>query len=109
SLSRRIGNRMFDIAICDIKRVTMYMANEPAMTPMEAIDTKIHLVRGQRVMLDSDLAAVYGVATMRLNEQLKRNLHRFPDDFAFQLTNEEFAALMSQFVTSKKGRGGRRK
>ena len=86
----------------------MFMANEPAMTPIEGIDTKIHLIRGQRVMLDSDLATIYGVATMRLNEQLKRNLKRFPSDFAFQLTREEFAALISQTAISKKGRGGRR-
>ena len=87
----------------------MFMANEPAMTPMEGIDRKIHFIRGQRVMLDSDLAAIYDVPTMRLNEQLKRNLKRFPLDFAFQLTREEFAALISQIAISKKGRGGRRK
>jgi hypothetical protein len=73
------------------------------------VDTQIHLIRGQRVMLDSDLAAIYGVPTMRLNEQFKRNRQRFPADFAFQLTPEEFAALISQIAISKKGRGGRRK
>jgi hypothetical protein len=61
------------------------------------------------VMLDSDLAAIYGVSTRQLNQQLKRNRNRFPEDFAFQLGQEEFKALMSQFVTSNKGRGGRRK
>ena len=86
----------------------MFMANEPAMTPIEGIETKIHSIRAQRVMLDSDLAAIYGVSTMRLNEQLKRNLKRFPLDFAFQLTREEFAALTSQTAISKKARGGRR-
>ena len=60
-------------------------------------------------MLDSDLAEIYGVTTRRLNEQVRRNLDRFPSDFAFQLTAEEVAALMSQIATSKKGRGGRRK
>ena len=60
-------------------------------------------------MLDSDLAAIYGVTTTRLNEQFKRNRQRFPTDFAFQLTAEEFAALISQIAMSKKGRGGRRK
>ena len=87
----------------------MYMANEPQMTPVEGMDSQIHLIRGQRVMLDSDLAAIYGVPTMRLNEQFKRNRQRFPVDFAFQLTAEEYAALISQFAISKKGRGGRRK
>ena len=87
----------------------MFMANEPAMTPSEWIDTKIHLIRGQRVLLDSDLATIYGVSTMALNQALKRNLRRFPSDFAFRLTREEFTHLISQIVISKKGRGGRRK
>ncbi len=59
-------------------------------------------------MLDSDLAKIYGVSTMRLNEQFKRNINRFPADFAFQLTLEEFSDLISQIAISKKGRGGRR-
>lgn len=59
-------------------------------------------------MLDSDLAELYGVPTKRFNEQVKRNLARFPDDFMFQLTEEEHAALRSQFATSNIGRGGRR-
>ena len=75
-----------------------------------SIESAIYLLRGQRVMLDSDLAAIYGVTTPRLNEQLRRNARRFPDDFAFQLTREEFTRLISQFAISKrKGRGGRRK
>jgi hypothetical protein len=77
----------------------------------------IHLIRGQRVMLDSDLAMIYGVTTKRLNEQLKRNRPRFPADFAFQLTVQEFrnlksqiatSSLRSQFVTSS-SHGGKRK
>ena len=60
----------------------------------------IHLIRGHRVMLDSDLAMIYGVTTKRLNEQLKRNRARFPADFAFQLTVQEFRNLKSQFATS---------
>ena len=60
-------------------------------------------------MLDSDLAALYEVPTARLNEQVKRNLTRFPQEFAFQLSQEEFDSLISQFATSKTGRGGRRK
>ena len=60
-------------------------------------------------MLDSDLARLYGVTTARLNEQVSRNLDRFPEDFAFQLTQQEFTALMSQNAISKSRRGGRRK
>jgi hypothetical protein len=73
------------------------------------IDGLIHVIRGQRVMLDSDLAALYAVSTSRLNEQVARNRERFPSDFAYQLTQQEFTTLMSQFATSKIGRGGRRK
>ena len=58
-------------------------------------------------MLDSDLAELYGVTTKRLNEQVRRNLSRFPEDFMFQLTESETHLLRSQFATSKKGRGGR--
>ena len=81
---------------------------QSAITPAE-IEQAIHVVRGQRVMLDSDLARLYGVTTSRLNEQLSRNEDRFPEDFAFQLTQQEFTALMSQIAISKTGRGGRRK
>jgi hypothetical protein len=68
----------------------------------------ILLIRGQRVMLDSDLARVYGVPLKRLNEQVRRNLERFPMDFAFVLTREEFANLKSQIATSS-SHGGKRK
>jgi hypothetical protein len=71
------------------------------------IESAIHLIRGQRVMLDSDLAAIYSVSTKRLNEQFKRNRSRFPEDFAFQLTAEELANLKSQIATSSL-HGGRR-
>jgi ORF6N domain len=77
------------------------------LIPVEAIERRIFLIRSQKVMLDSDLAELYGVATRRLNEQVRRNITRFPADFMFQLTAEE-ATLRSQFATSKKGRGGRR-
>jgi hypothetical protein len=75
---------------------------EPMTAPQEivAVENAIHLVRGQRVMLDSDLAAFYGVTTKRLNEQLRRNRQRFPKDFAFQLTAEELTSLRSQIATS---------
>jgi hypothetical protein len=77
-----------------------------ALIPAEVIERKIYLIRGQKVMLDSDLAELYGVTTKRLNEQVRRNLKRFPSDFMFQLSNEEAESLRSQFATSK--RGGRR-
>jgi hypothetical protein len=76
--------------------------------PVEIIERRIYLVRGHKVMLDSDLAELYGVPTFRLNEQVKRNRKRFPDDFMFQLSPRESEALRSQFAMSKKGRGGRR-
>jgi hypothetical protein len=69
----------------------------------------IMIVRGEKVILDSDLAALYGVETRRLNEQVRRNIHKFPDDFMFQLTKDEFDNLKSQIATSTSGWGGRRK
>jgi ORF6N domain len=68
----------------------------------------IRQIRGQSVLLDSDLARLYGVQTFRFNEAIKRNAPRFPEDFMFRLTFEEFAALTSQNAISKPGRGGRR-
>lgn len=79
--------------------------------PLDAITSNIRVVRGQKVLLDSHLASLYGVTTKRFNEQVKRNLERFPDDFMFQIDEEEFDALRSQSATSKgqpAGRGGRR-
>jgi hypothetical protein len=72
------------------------------------IESKIYLIRGQKVMLDEDLAELYQVPTKRLNEQVRRNLERFPPDFMFILTEQEVGRLRSQFATSKMGRGGRR-
>ena len=77
--------------------------------PVETIADKIYLIRGQKIMLDADLAQLYGVSTRRLNEQIRRNRDRFPEDFAFVLTPEEFANLKSHFATSSSGWGGRRK
>lgn len=77
------------------------------MLPNEIIESKIYLIRNTKVMLDSDLAELYKVETRRLNEQVKRNLKRFPEDFMFQLTESEFNNLKSQFATSSWG--GRRK
>ena len=79
-----------------------------AAPPVTQIASAIHMVRGQRVMLDADLAALYGVSTKRLNEQVRRNRARFPEDFAFRLTADEVGRLRSQIATSKTGRGGRR-
>ncbi len=94
------------------------VAFEPVMPrhrQIANVESAIYLIRGQRVMLDSDLALIYQVTTKRLNQQLARNQKRFPEDFAFRLTAEEFtnlrsqtatSSLRSQFATSK--RGGRR-
>ena len=76
---------------------------------MVRIESLILTVRGLRVMLDSDLAKIYGVKTSALNQALKRNMGRFPTDFAFQVREEELESMISQTVTSKAGRGGRRK
>ena len=98
------------------------MPLDKAIMRMGRIEEIIFLVRGQKVILDADLAALYGVATKRLNEQVRRNRSRFPEDFMFRLTAQEAASLRSQFATSKneagtlrsqlvtsiKGRGGRR-
>jgi ORF6N domain len=78
----------------------------PNLVPTEVIATKILIIRGKRVILDSDLAVLYEVVTKRLNEQVVRNRRRFPEDFMFQLTEEETDFLRSQNATSK--RGGRR-
>ncbi len=74
--------------------------------PVEQIQTMIYVIRGQKVMLDSDLALLYGVETKSLNRQVRRNIMRFPEDFMFQLTKEENESLKCQNGTSKVGRGG---
>jgi hypothetical protein len=79
----------------------------PLPVPVESIERRIYLIRGQKVMLDADLAELYQVATRALNQQVRRNVDRFPSDFMFQLTPDETANLRSQFVTSSWG--GRRK
>ena len=80
----------------------------PQLLPLEAITLRISSLRGQRVIVDADLAALYDVPTKRFNEAVKRNEGKFPADFMFVLTDEEFAALRSQSATSNAGRGGRR-
>ncbi len=77
--------------------------------PVEQIGLWILILRGQRVILDREPAAIYGSTTRRLNEQVKRNRDRFPEDFMLRLSAAEYTALISQNATSKLGRGGRRK
>ena len=89
-----------------------HMAKKTAsarIATIEEIERSIHVIRGLRVMLDANLAALYGVTTRQLNQQVSRNKERFPSDFAYQLTQQEFTNLMSQIVTSSSGYGGRRK
>lgn len=88
---------------CDTNIVHMPQSH----IPIERVAGLILLVRREKVILDSDLTALYGVETRRLNEQVKRNLNRFPEDFMFQLTQAEFKSLKSQFATSSWG--GKRK
>lgn len=73
-----------------------------AVAPIEAVARRIYIIRGQRVMLDADLAELYGVPTRRLNEQVKRNRARFPADFMFQLTREEASRMRSQIATASR-------
>ena len=82
----RCDNHHLEVAVCDIKTIN--------------IESLIRTIRGQKVMVDFDLAMLYGVLNKRLNEQVKRNIMRFPDDFMFQLTKEEWNALRSQIVTA---------
>ena len=85
------------------------MSKALATLPIEKVERAIIFMRGEKVILDSDLARLYGVSTARLNQQVNRNLDRFPGDFMFRLTAGEFKDLILQNATSKKGRGGRRK
>jgi hypothetical protein len=85
------------------------MNDQSAVIPADGIEQRIFLIRGHRVMLDSDLAALYGVETKNLNKAVRRNLSRFPADFMFQLTPEELANLKFQIGTSSSTHGGRRK
>lgn len=84
------------------------MGGAKQLVPVELIENKIFMIRGLKVMIDRDLAELYGIPTFRFNEAVKRNRKRFPDDFMFQLTAAEDAALTSQIAISKTGRGGRR-
>jgi ORF6N domain len=92
------------------KQITATLLRMPRQRGMfaSAVESRIFFLRHQRVVLDADLAQLYGVSVKRLNEQVKRNHERFPSDFMFRLTEKEQTALRSQFATSKKRRGGRR-
>jgi hypothetical protein len=79
------------------------------LVPEEVIERKIVMIRGHKVMMDRDLAKLYGVKTKRLNEQVRRNLSRFPEDFMFQLTKEKFENWKSQFATSNQDKMGLRR
>lgn len=83
------------------------MSRTATVIPIERIENAILLIRGEKVIMDTELAALYGVETRSLIQAVKRNRERFPPDFMFQLTRKEFDALRSQFVISK-SRGGRR-
>jgi hypothetical protein len=83
-------------------------ANVPAVIAVQRVQSAIMLIRGQKVILDANLADLYGVPTKRLNEQVRRNMERFPTDFMFRLTEEETENLRSQFATSSLDWGGRR-
>jgi hypothetical protein len=112
SLPKAIGNRQQAIvknALMDIFPSIMEKESQtkPLAIPDEVIMNKIYFIRGQKVMIDSDLSELYGVETRRLNEQVKRNISRFPEDFMFQLSEDEFDNLISQFATSSWG--GRRR
>lgn len=80
-----------------------------ALVSVGRVQRSLLILRGRRVILDSDLAVLYSVPVKRLNEQVRRNAERFPEDFSFSLTQEEFEALRSQIATLKTGRGSHRK
>jgi hypothetical protein len=90
------------------KEATLLRMPKRRETPVFAVESRILILRHHRVILDVDLAELYGVTVKRLNQQVTRNQERFPSDFMFQLNAKEHKALRLQFATSKKGRGGRR-
>jgi hypothetical protein len=99
-----IGARADQVNVARLPLV-IGMVNKKSLIPVDRIEKAILLIRGQKLMLDADLAELYGVETKVLVQAIKRNLERFPEDFMFHLSQEEFAILRSQFVTLKKGRG----
>jgi ORF6N domain len=104
---------MIEVTDCDLKMKTPKNATLLKMpkrygTLAFPVESRIFLLRHQRVILDADLAELYGVPVKVLNQQIKRNRERFPEDFVFQLAAKEYQSLRSQIVTSNEGRGGRR-
>ncbi len=104
---------IFEVTNCDLKMKTHKTATLLRMptrrgTPIVTVESRILFLRHQRVILDVHLAKLYSVTVKQFNQQIKRNIERFPPDFMFQLTNKEHRVLRSQFVTSKEGSGGRR-
>ncbi|HUW39981.1 MAG TPA: ORF6N domain-containing protein [Rectinemataceae bacterium] len=85
------------------------MGSNASIVPVERIEGVIYLIRGEKVMLDEDLAELYEVETRALIQAVKRNVERFPEDFMFQLSKEEYDSLRSQFVILKNGQGQHRK
>ena len=86
-----------------LKAFIMAKKNEISIIPDDIISSKIYLIRGKKVMLDSDLATLYNVETKALKQAVRRNIERFPNDFMFELNNQEFSILRSQIVTSSWG------
>ncbi|MDX2095023.1 MAG: ORF6N domain-containing protein [Alphaproteobacteria bacterium] len=86
----------------------MITSSKKTVTPIALVDSHIRTIRGQKIILDSDLATLYQVQTFRLNEAVRRNRERFPEDFMFQLTHQEVASLKSQIAMSSSRHGGRR-
>ena len=95
--------------ISKTKQASTKRRGDGAIIPIDRIERSILLIRGHKVMFDTDLAELYGVSVGRLNEAVKRNINRFPEDFMFRLTDDEYkVCLKSQFAIAKLGRGGRR-
>jgi hypothetical protein len=107
-LARRGGGDQTAFAPVTGRRMTDGVTRTKAPVPAERIANAILFVRGHKVMLDADLAGLYGVPTKVLLQAIRRNAERFPLDFMFELELEEWEAMRSQIVTSKPGRGGRR-
>src|SRR6185503_17001467 len=107
-MSQFVTSNFTDLPIWNVKPLkNMSKTGKELMIPDELVMNKIYIIRGKKVMLDEDLAELYQVETKRLNEQVRRNIDRFPDDFMFRLTKKELENLKSQFATSSWG--GRRK
>jgi hypothetical protein len=96
------------VGLNETETMSKQKPTEQQLVSIEVVERRILLIRGHKVMLDSHLAEIYEVPTFRLNEAVKRNRRRFPEDFMFRLTARETKSLTSQFAMSKPGRGGRR-